>query len=111
MTEHTDVRTKLVARLAELRRVNAVVVEDTAPGKMNASTLDRLTRVDSMQDHAVAQAVEGRRRLAIRRIEATIVRIDEDEYGMCIKCGETIPGARLDADATVTHCITCAPLK
>lgn len=111
LSEASDVRAVLVARLAELRRAGAATAEDRKPVEIDQSVIGRLTRMDSMQDQAVAQAVEGRRRLEIRRIEATLVRIDDDEYGHCTKCGERISEGRLGVDPTVAHCIKCAQTK
>ncbi len=56
----------------------------------------------------MAVATEQRRRDEARRIEATIKRIDEGDYGYCTACGEEIAAKRLAADPTVSMCIRCA---
>lgn len=55
---------------------------------------------------ALAQA---RRRQAERSaIDAALRRIDEDEFGYCLKCGENIAPARLEHNPSVSTCIKCA---
>ena len=35
-------------------------------------------------------------------------RIEDDDYGYCLDCGEEIAEKRLEHDPSVTHCIKCA---
>ena len=41
-------------------------------------------------------------------IERALVRIDNDEYGVCESCGKRIPVARLRVRPTATMCVECA---
>lgn len=45
----------------------------------------------------------------IRMIEAALVRIDEGEYGFCVKCGKEISEERLDVLPYTPFCRHCAP--
>lgn len=44
----------------------------------------------------------------IRMIEAALARIDDGEYGICMKCGSEISEARLDLVPFTPFCATCA---
>ncbi len=44
---------------------------------------------------------------AIRDIESTFKRIENDEYGVCIDCGDEIAFNRLQAYPTAKRCIVC----
>ncbi|NNK79499.1 MAG: TraR/DksA family transcriptional regulator [Litoreibacter sp.] len=79
----------------------------------NTVTLDqqstgRLTRMDALQQQAMANASEARRRALRTRIKAARARMDEGEYGYCLECGEEIPLDRLTFDPTLPTCLTCA---
>jgi DnaK suppressor protein len=43
----------------------------------------------------------------IRDIEAALLRIGRDEFGICIDCEQPIPLARLEANPTAERCIAC----
>lgn len=43
----------------------------------------------------------------IRDIESTFKRIENDEYGVCIDCGDMIAFNRLQAYPTAKRCIVC----
>jgi RNA polymerase-binding protein DksA len=44
---------------------------------------------------------------AIRDIEATFKRVEDDVYGICIDCGDEIAFNRLQAYPTAKRCIVC----
>ena len=44
----------------------------------------------------------------IAMIRAALRRISDGTYGTCVRCGETIPGARLDVLPWTPHCTACA---
>ncbi|MBT8456024.1 MAG: TraR/DksA family transcriptional regulator [Rhodobacteraceae bacterium] len=45
----------------------------------------------------------------IARIHAALKRIDEGEYGFCVKCGEEISEERLDVLPDTPFCRKCSP--
>ncbi|WP_338446611.1 TraR/DksA C4-type zinc finger protein [Pelagerythrobacter marensis] len=75
---------------------------------LDQESVGRLSRIDAMQVQAMALAQQQRRRVEHAAIEAALRRIDEGEYGYCIRCGEDIAPARLEHSPTVTTCIDCA---
>ncbi|MCV2873238.1 TraR/DksA family transcriptional regulator [Defluviimonas sp. WL0050] len=47
----------------------------------------------------------------IRMIEAALARVEEGEYGYCVKCGDQISEERLDLLPATPFCRNCAPQK
>ncbi len=45
----------------------------------------------------------------IRKIEAALARIAENDYGFCMKCGAEIGDERLDVLPYTPFCRSCAP--
>jgi DnaK suppressor protein len=105
---HAAVRATLAAQLQDLRTASAHTAEDRRPIELDQTSVGRLSRMDSLQVQAMAQAAERRRFGEIKRVEAAIQRIDADEYGYCLKCGEAIAASRLKIDPTIATCIGCA---
>ncbi|TPG41383.1 hypothetical protein EAH79_09950 [Sphingomonas koreensis] len=61
-----------------------------------------------MQVQAMAMAQQRRRQSEQIAIDAALKRIDADEYGYCLTCGDEIAEARLLNAPAVTQCIDCA---
>ena len=107
MTEE-EARAALLARqkaLAEERQANADS-RDTV--ELQQDSVGRLSRMDAMQQQAMAQAQERRRKAEGVRIKAALERLEEGEWGYCLSCGEEIAAKRLDHDPSVATCVKCA---
>ena len=52
-------------------------------------------------------AREERRKARIAMLAAALRRLDEDEFGYCLACGEHISPQRLKIDPAVTLFIDC----
>lgn len=98
----------LEARLKELKRQDALAAEATAPVTLEQDAVGRLSRVDAMQQQAMALASQRRREGERNQIEAALRRIREGEYGSCLSCGEEIPEARLRHNPAAPRCVNCA---
>lgn len=70
--------------------------------------IGRLTRMEAMQDQAMALETDRRRHIELDRIDAALKRLDDDDFGYCTACDEEIPRKRLDHDPAVPTCIDCA---
>ena len=107
MTEE-DVRTALQTRLAQLEEENRISEESRGPVTLQQDSVGRLSRMDAMQQQAMALASEKRRQAEKGRIKAALARLDEGEWGYCLTCGEEIAAARLAHDPSASQCIGCA---
>jgi len=87
---------------AETAEGSAAIVE------LDQSAVGRLSRMDAMQAQAMAQASGQRRDEMLQRITAALKRIDDGDYGVCLKCDEPIIPKRLEFDPTVLLCVDCA---
>ncbi len=75
---------------------------------LDQQSVGRLSRMDALQQQAMAQATQTRRAQMTARLRAALARIDDGEFGYCVECGDTIAPARLSLDPASPTCITCA---
>jgi len=101
-------RSRLVERIAILRKETADTMQQRGVVVLDQQSVGRLSRMDALQQQAMAQATERRRQSEIARSEAALRNLDSDEFGYCIVCGDPIGAARLDHDPALTLCIGCA---
>lgn len=101
-------RTRLLAERDALKEESEGASDDRKAVTLDQQSVGRLSRMDAMQVQAMALATEERRKLALQQIEAALKRMDEDEFGYCVACGEPIPLKRLEVDPTVPRCVACA---
>ena len=68
-------------------------------------------RASQETDMALELRNRDRERKLIKKIEGTLARIRNDDYGFCDKCGIEIGIQRLEARPTATLCIDCKTLE
>ena len=103
-----DIRQRLIRLREELESIAATGAESSRIVELDQGKVGRLTRMDAMQAQAMAQATGQRREQMLRKIEAALLRIDNDDFGICQVCEEPIPLKRLEFDPTATRCVDCA---
>lgn len=103
-----QMRVRLLELRAELESVAEAGADSAAVVELDQSKVGRLSRMDAMQAQAMAQASARRRDETLLGIAAALLRIDNDEYGLCVECDEPIAAKRLEFDPTVRLCINCA---
>ena len=94
-------------RQAELQSQSQQTADDRKPVILDQQSVGRLSRQDALQQQAMANAQDVRRVAELRRIEATLRRLGEGEFGFCEECGDDIPIKRLEIDPTTIYCVKC----
>jgi len=109
MTDHTigQFKRQLEQLLAELSEANLSARESAATVDLDQSRVGRLSRMDAMQNQALAQSALENRLVAIRDVEAALARIAAGEYGFCLACDEEIDPRRLSHNPAAACCISC----
>lgn len=103
-----DIRRMLIQKRDEVMALLSQTAEDTAPVALDQTQQGRLSRMDAMQQQAMAAETQRRRQRNVHLIEAALRRLDEGEYGFCVTCGDAIEADRLALDPATPFCITHA---
>ena len=101
----------LIAERDELMALSLDHKDDRAPVELDQQSVGRLSRMDALQVQSMALAREDRRRHRRDVIAAALKRMEHDDFGYCLVCGDDIPYKRLMADPAVTRCIDCQQVK
>lgn len=80
---------------------------DTKPVTLDQQSVGRVSRIDAIQQQQMALANQQQSTQLLKRIELALQRIDSDEYGYCLQCGEPIAFARLQAQPFAGLCLDC----
>ncbi|MGH6761603.1 MAG: TraR/DksA family transcriptional regulator [Phyllobacterium sp.] len=83
--------------------------EYRAPVELDQQSVGRLSRMDAMQQQAMAQNLTRRRQQRKVALERALSRIRDQEFGYCVECSEPIAVRRLGIDPTFQTCVRCAP--
>jgi DnaK suppressor protein len=106
--QNAQVRKKLTAMLEETIAAGEAGAESGQTVELDQARIGRLSRMDALQTQAMSRATNRRRSENILRIRAALKRLDADEYGRCVRCGDAINPKRLELDPATALCIACA---
>lgn len=95
-------------RLSALQAQSASGQQAQAVVELDQQAIGRLSRMDALQNQAMAKAQQARRDTEALRLQAALIRMAEDDYGYCEDCGEEIARGRLELDLAATKCVSCA---
>jgi len=101
-------KTQLGALREQIETYLSMSEEARSVVELDQVAVGRLSRMDAMQQQAMAKAAERTRRFDLIRIEQAERRIRDGEYGYCEECGEEIAAGRLDIDPMAERCVHCA---
>lgn len=71
---------------------------------------DPADRASQEEEFSLELRARDRERKLIRKIDQTLERIEDEDYGFCDSCGVEIGIRRLEARPTATLCIDCKTL-
>jgi len=95
-------------RLIQIQVENDLGREGQAVVQLDQQSVGRLSRMDALQNQAMAKAQQVRRNTEAQSLNAALVRISEGDFGYCEDCGEDIAVRRLELNPAATKCISCA---
>lgn len=99
---------RLESELVALQSASTSTEADRKPVELDQQSVGRLSRMDAMQQQAMAAAQEIRRHGRAQALAAAIRRMNTAEFGWCDNCGDYIGTRRLDVDPTLMRCRDCA---
>jgi len=103
-----QLKERLETRLVQIVDGTDARNEQGKTAELDQSRVGRLSRMDAMQQQAMARASARRTEVELQRIRAALQRIISGEYGICTRCEEEIAAGRLNVDPATLLCIECA---
>ncbi len=105
--ETTVIEQIIKTQISELKKQIKSIEEKTKPIAPECG-LGRLTRMEAMGESHVNHKILDESRLRMTRLKNALTRIDSEEYGLCIECGEDINIDRMKIRPESIRCVACA---
>ena len=104
----TVFRAKLLQKQQKLLGLDETANDAAKTVELDQTRVGRLSRMDALQGQAMSLEIKRRRQLELQKISTALQRMEEGNYGYCVKCGEAIAIKRLELDPAAPLCIACA---
>lgn len=106
--DSSEFRRRLSAQLQQLAEAIEQAQASAGTVKLDQSSVGRVSRMDAMQQQAMARGLQERLVTRKRKLEAALVRLESGSYGRCCQCQTAMEPQRLEADPAAVFCAACA---
>lgn len=101
-------RQRVEAALGDIRHaLDVAAATDSGTVILDQSSVGRLSRMDALQQQAMAAGWKETLLRENRRLVAAWARLGDGSFGICCRCDEPIPKDRLEADPGAPFCADC----
>ena len=75
--------------------------------ELDQQLIGRLSRMDSIMDQKMSIAKLERQKLRLNQLEEALKNLGNEDFGVCIDCGEDIEFQRIKSNPVVKKCFDC----
>lgn len=106
--EEKDIlREKMLAGMSELEDTIVKLTQAVRPVAPD-NAIGRLTRMEAINAKAISEASLSNARGRLSKLKSALSRLDDEDFGICRECEESIPEGRIRLMPESIYCVRCA---
>ncbi len=105
--EKKELHNIILKELENTRKELEVLTEMTRPVSPD-NAIGRISRMDAINNKTINDAALRNQQKKLQKLERALERMEDKDFGKCIRCGEEIPFGRLKFMPHTTKCVKCA---
>lgn len=72
------------------------------------NAIGRISRMDAINNRSVNEAALRKAETKLRNLEVALSKVDDSDFGICLKCKQHIPLGRILLMPHAVHCVQCS---
>ena len=72
------------------------------------NAIGRISRMDAINNKSVTEAALRKKTDKLEKLKFALKKVDDDDFGVCIKCKKTIPLGRILLMPQARTCVNCS---
>lgn len=106
--EFKEIKELIGSQIESINEEIIELTELTKPVSLDAS-IGRLSRMDAINNKAINEKALREKKSTLQKLDRARERYEnEDNFGICLKCGSEIPFGRLKIMPYTTRCVQCS---
>ena len=107
MTEKEQIKARILDEIEKTQQLVEKYRELTRPiAPENA--IGRVSRMDAINNKSVNEAALKKAELKLKNLNVALTKIDDTDFGICIRCKNPIPLGRILLMPQAITCVNCA---
>ncbi len=105
--DQKDIKILIEKEIAKTEQIIVDYKELTKPEQLD-SAVGRVSRMDAINNKSVTKAALRQAEEKLRKLNYVFLQLGKPDFGLCVRCGNTIPIGRIILMPQSTHCVNCA---
>lgn len=105
--EKQDIKNRILEELKKTEEAILDYKESTKPISPENS-IGRVSRMDAINNKSVVEAALRKAEEKLNKLKLVLNKVDDADFGICIRCGEPIPIGRVLLMPQSRNCVRCA---
>ena len=103
----TEIKNKIQAEIQKTEKQVADYIELSRPVEPE-NAIGRISRMDAINNKSVTEAALRKAKEKLEKLYYALSKIDDPEFGICIKCRQPIPLGRILIMPQSRTCVSCS---
>ena len=108
--ERAELKQKIVEEI-EIQKHLIESFEETSKPVAPDNAIGRLTRMEAISSLGISEASLNSAKVKLAKLEKALEKIHLPEFGVCVRCSNSIPQGRIMLMPESTVCVNCAGLR
>ena len=105
--EIQDIKNRITEELKKTEEAILDYKESTKPISPE-NAIGRVSRMDAINNKSVVEAALRKAEEKLNKLKLVLDKVDDADFGICIRCGEPIPIGRVLLMPQSRNCVRCA---
>ena len=102
-----EIKEKIRSEIEKTEKSIIEYKEITKPVEPDCA-IGRVSRMDAINNKSVAEAALRKAEEKLSKLKYVLSKVDEDDFGICVKCKKQIPNGRILLMPQSRYCVNCA---
>ncbi len=102
-----ELKQKLLTEISKTELLIKKYEELTKPIAPDVA-IGRVSRMDAINNKSVTEAAMRQAKQKLRNLQRVLSKIDDEDFGICMKCKKPIPLGRILIRPESLYCVNCA---
>jgi len=101
------IKTRIQDEIKEARKLVSELEELTQPIAPD-DAIGRISRMEALNNKSVNEHLLAKTQAKLQKLESSLKKVDQEDYGNCRSCNQPIPVGRLMMLPEAEKCVNCA---
>lgn len=107
MINKSEIRVKIQDEIRKTKVQISEYTELTQPVEPE-NAIGRISRMDAIHNKSVIEAALRQAKIKLEKLEFAFTKIDDKDFGLCIRCHKPIPAGRILIMPQSRTCVKCS---